>query len=174
METLVVNLFGAPSTGKSTIAYGLMYQLKILGIECEFASEYAKDLVFDGDMSVFENQKEIYQEQKRRLLRYVNKVSVVITDSPLPLFIYYDKTNDIEFKNIIVEEFLNFNNLNFFLIRNHQYNPNGRYQNEKEAEEVHEGILQILNNNSISYFEFKSGLESLDLICDKIIQKLKL
>ena len=72
MQSLIVNLFGGPSAGKSTLAHGLMNHLKINGIECEYASEYAKDLVFDypGDISVFKNQIEIYQEQRKRIFRY--------------------------------------------------------------------------------------------------------
>lgn len=176
MDTLIVNLFGGPGTGKSTIAYGLMYKLKILGIECEFAPEYAKDLIFDfhGDISVFENQKEIYQEQKKRVARYNKKVNVVITDSPLPLFIYYDKTNDAEFQKEVMEEFSKYDNINFYLIRNHKYNPNGRYQDEKVAEDIQKTVLRILNQNSISHYQVQTGENILDYISDKIIQKLNI
>ena len=34
-NTVVVNLFGGPCCGKSTVASGLFYELKCLGIDCE-------------------------------------------------------------------------------------------------------------------------------------------
>ena len=153
-----------------------MYHLKINGIECEYASEYAKDLVFDypGDISVFKNQIEIYQEQRKRIFRYLNKVQVIVTDSPLPLFLYYEKSNNEEFHKKIMDEFNECNNLNFYLIRNHPYNSNGRYQDENGANETHNSVKNILNNNSIFHYEVITGDKCLEYINEKIIANLKI
>lgn len=42
-KTLVINLFGAPGSGKSSGAAYIFSQLKKLGIDCELVTEYAKD-----------------------------------------------------------------------------------------------------------------------------------
>lgn len=44
-RTLVVNLFAQPGAGKSTGAAYLFYNLKCLGVNCEYVSEFAKDKV---------------------------------------------------------------------------------------------------------------------------------
>jgi adenylylsulfate kinase-like enzyme len=46
MEKLhVINLFGGPGTGKSTLAAALFTDLKMKGINAELVTEFAKDLV---------------------------------------------------------------------------------------------------------------------------------
>ena len=47
MSALVINLFGGPGCGKSTIAALLFGKLKQNGINCEMALEYAKDKVWE-------------------------------------------------------------------------------------------------------------------------------
>ena len=42
-ETLVVNLFGGPGTGKSTMMAGIFAKLKSLGYDCEMCVEFAKE-----------------------------------------------------------------------------------------------------------------------------------
>ena len=42
-KTLFVNLFGAPGVGKSTGAAYLFSKLKMLGVDCEYIGEFAKD-----------------------------------------------------------------------------------------------------------------------------------
>ena len=41
-KTLVINLFGGPGVGKSTLCASVFAKLKIMGIDCEMATEYAK------------------------------------------------------------------------------------------------------------------------------------
>jgi uridine kinase len=44
-KSLIVNIYGMPSAGKSTTAAGVFSELKWLNIDCELATEYAKDKV---------------------------------------------------------------------------------------------------------------------------------
>ena len=44
-DTIVVNLFGEPSAGKSTCAMDITAQLKRHGINAEYVSEFAKESV---------------------------------------------------------------------------------------------------------------------------------
>ena len=43
METIVINLIGAPGTGKSTVASELFSKMKWSGYDVELVSEYAKE-----------------------------------------------------------------------------------------------------------------------------------
>ena len=53
METKVINLFGNPGSGKSTVAAYLFSELKSRGLEVELVTETAKDLVWDEDRKRF-------------------------------------------------------------------------------------------------------------------------
>lgn len=39
----VINLFAGPGSGKSTTCAGVFSKLKLAGVNCEMALEYAKD-----------------------------------------------------------------------------------------------------------------------------------
>ena len=45
--TKIINLYGAPGSGKSTIASGLFFHMKMAGLNVELASEYIKSKVFE-------------------------------------------------------------------------------------------------------------------------------
>ena len=49
MDTIVVNLFGEPSAGKSTCAMDITAQLKRHSINAEYVSEFAKDKVYENN-----------------------------------------------------------------------------------------------------------------------------
>ena len=94
-NTLIVNLFARPGGGKTTCAWDIASKLKQRGIEAEYVSEYAKELVWDGKTEMLDgslkNQKKLYDEQNRRVQRLLGKVDVVVTDSPAILSCYLCK-----------------------------------------------------------------------------------
>lgn len=47
MKTLVVNLFGGPGTGKSTLSANIFARLKMDGVDVEMAPEYVKEVVWE-------------------------------------------------------------------------------------------------------------------------------
>jgi dephospho-CoA kinase len=53
----VINFFGGPSCGKSTIAAYVFSQLKIKNYSCEYVNEYAKDCVYEGRSTVLLNDQ---------------------------------------------------------------------------------------------------------------------
>ena len=57
MNTMVVNCYAGPGAGKTTCAWEVASQLKKKGINTEYVSEYAKELVWEGKYDVLmENQ----------------------------------------------------------------------------------------------------------------------
>lgn len=149
-NTLLVNLFGGPGTGKSTTMAGLFSKLKMAGVDCEQAPEFAKDKVWEGSTKVLGNQLYIFGKQHHRLWRLAGKVSCIVTDSPLLIALYYGKhiTTDT-FKNLVLEEHNRFPTLNVFLKRVKVYNPSGRMQTEKEAKQIDVELLNILTNSGV-------------------------
>lgn|SRR5574343_252255 len=166
----IINLFGQPCAGKSTIRAKIFYEMKINGYKVEEATEYAKDIVYDDRMNILEDQLYILAKQNRRLARLKNKVDYVITDSPLLLNSIYlnDNSNDIVYKNslhkLILAVFNSYDNINLFLNSNHKYQNFGRTQTEDDALKIKHKILNCLNENDLRYYEFYSDEISLEKI----------
>lgn len=55
-KTIIVNIYGSPSAGKSTTAAGVFYELKRNGIRCELVTEYAKSKVWEESYKVLNDQ----------------------------------------------------------------------------------------------------------------------
>ncbi len=170
--TLIVNLFGGPGTGKSTMAAGVFSELKWRGVNCELATEYAKEKVWEESYSIFENQVYILAKQLQRIMRVKNKVDVVITDSPLVLIILYNKSLSKTFDHLILEIFNSYNNKNFFLTRKKKYMRKGRLQTLEQAEELDRLTKELLDSNSIGYDTVTGEKESIELITNDIIKNL--
>ena len=81
-NTLVVNLFGGPGCGKSTLMAGIFHQLKIQGYDCEMVTEFAKDIVWEERTELLKEQIYVFTNQNYRLFRVNGKVDIIITDSP--------------------------------------------------------------------------------------------
>lgn len=153
MSCVAVNLFGGPGAGKSTTAARLFAELKEEGINCELITEYAKDKVWEESYHVLDNQIYMFGKQSHRQFRVKNKVDVLITDSPLPMMLHYGRDFSMCFKDLVMEVFHEYDNLNYIIERGNafQYNPVGRNQDEVEAQLIHDEIRNLLVSRSISY-----------------------
>lgn len=60
MKTIVVNLFGEPSAGKSTATMDITAELKRVGVNAEYVSEFAKDKVYEHNEEVFAHQEYLF------------------------------------------------------------------------------------------------------------------
>lgn len=148
-KTIVINLIGAPSTGKSTIASELFAKMKWAGYDVELVSEYAKELVWEERHETFKNELYLFAKQHHRMFRLNGKVKYIITDRPLILSIFYNQKygNKSEtFNDLVREEVLNYTNYNIFLTRTKPYNPKGRNQTEEESNQFAEEMYRMLNS----------------------------
>lgn len=175
MDTIVVNLFGEPSVGKSTCAMDITVKLKRKGINAEYVSEFAKDKLYENNGEVFKHQEYLFGKQSFKMGRVKNKVQVMVVDSPLILNIVYnqDKILGEEFNRTVLNVFNSYNNKNYLLTRNHSYENEGRFQNEEEAKEVREQIIKKLIEFNIDYELIDSSEESCEYIADKIAKEIK-
>lgn len=169
---IVINLFGAPGAGKSTGAAYIFSQLKLAGINCELITEFAKDLTWEGNRGGLENQLYVTGNQSYRLSRCANKVDVIVTDSPLPLSIFYNHKLSENYDKLVMEIFNSYDNLNIYVDRDKPYNPVGRNQTETESDAIAKEILELLDKESIYYTRIKGNIEEYDEVVSSIIWRI--
>ena len=174
-STIVVGLSGSPGSGKSTGAAYIFSKLKMLGIDAELVTEFAKDCVWDEAKQPFNNSAYMFGNQYYRISRCLGKVDVIVTDSPLPLAIVYNTDTRLgeAFFNAIIDVWKSFDTLNYFIKRVKPYNANGRNQAEEESDTLSKDILSLYDTNGIPTRVF-SGCESCyDMIVEDILYELK-
>lgn len=54
-KTICVNFFSGPGAGKSTLAAYVFSKLKMMGVNCELVSEFAKDKVWEKNNEALSN-----------------------------------------------------------------------------------------------------------------------
>lgn len=160
MQTYVINLYGGPGCGKSTVAAGLFYKLKCSGYSCELTGEYAKDRTWDENPEVLKNQPFIFGQQLHRIWRLNNKVQFIICDSPILLSIIYSNENSELFEKFIVEQYNKYINVNFILDRIVKYDPIGRNQTEDEALKLDNDLINVMNKYDIDFIKVEGNSKS--------------
>lgn len=156
-KTLVINLFGGPGSGKSTLCALVFGELKMMGVNCEMATEYVKDIVWEESFKKMENQIYIFGKQHARVNRLLGKVDIIVTDSPLLNSIVYDINKNPYLRDLVLYEFKNLNTLNFYVRRKFDYRPDGRVQDLAQAKEVDNSYLNLIKENDIQFHEIESG-----------------
>lgn len=170
-KTIVVNLFAGPGAGKSTTCAGVFERLKLKGINCEMATEYAKDKVWEESFKTLDDQIYVFGKQLHKIKRLLGKVDVIITDSPLLFSIQYDSEHNETFRKLVIDQHERLNNLNFFIVRNDSYQQAGRMQTLEESKGIDDSIKEILKENNVEYIVVNKDGAS-DVIAKMVIEKL--
>lgn len=163
MKPIVINLIGGPGCGKSTLAARLFAELKMKGVNTELINEFAKDETWDENWNVLNDQIYVFGIQYHKQKRLVGKVDIIITDSPLPLCIHYNKDNTLtHFNDIVLECFNQFDNYTYVLNRvDDYYSEVGRSQTLSESKTIDQDMLNILKDNNIPFRVINIGTEGL-------------
>lgn len=175
MKTIVINLFGEPSAGKSTAAMDITSRLKRKGINAEYVSEFAKDKVYENNGEVFKHQEYLFGKQSFKMGRVKDKVQVMVVDSPLILCIIYNNDHILgeDFNKTVLNVFNSYENRNYLLTRRHTYENEGRFQNAEEALAVRNRIISKLQELNISYSISSSSEEDCEEIVNNIVKEIK-
>lgn len=180
--SLLVNMFAGPGAGKSTITSHVFSELKWRGVNCEVALEFAKDLVWEERFTTLDNQIYVFGKQLHRIKRLVDKVDVIITDSPLLFSVLYipdwlkseDELNKA-FRNLVIGVHSSFHNSNYFIERLKPYNPKGRMQTEDQAKGKCEEVKTLLKATEGTNWKSVPGNKAgADAIVEDIVSKLSL
>lgn len=172
-KTVVLNLYGGQGTGKSTMAANIFAKLKWCGIDCEIVGEYAKELVWQESFPKMSNQIYILAKQHNKQWMLDGKVDVIVTDSPLLLGPYYDQGRTQFLMDLTLSEFNKFDNINVYLKRQKNYNPNGRMQTEDGAREIDGHIKDMLVKYDIKHTDVDAVESEVDSVVDMVLARLE-
>lgn len=146
LKPIRINISGGPGVGKSTLAARLYSDLKMKGFDkLDLVNEWIKLWAFEKYQPSGFDQLYIFSKQLRMEERRLRQGISVITDSPLLMQLAYCPS--IFFKPLlsIQEDFKNlYPQLDFFIERMVEYQPDGRYQSEDELFDVDKKIRDLL------------------------------
>lgn len=175
-KPLVVALIGSPGAGKSTLSAYIFAKLKMLGVNCELVTEFAKDKVWENNDVALENQVYVFAKQYYRISRCADKVDVIVTDSPLALTPLYNKEEpDIAkpLNELALAIFKKYPTFTYFLRRVKKYNPVGRLQTEAESDEISKQLEEVLFKYNINYKKIDGDLMSADIVVQDVQEELE-
>ena len=174
MKTIVVNLFGAPGSGKSTGAAHIFSRLKRSGVKAELVTEFAKDEVWEQNATALDNQEFIFGTQSLRQSRLNGKVDVIVTDSPLLLTMIYGHSPHQGYLNALALSVFNeYENMNYFVERCKPYENSGRLQTEVEAANLVYEICQMLTYNKVPFKNVDGTTDGYDDIFYEVLDVVK-
>jgi adenylylsulfate kinase-like enzyme len=173
-NSLVINLYGGPGAGKSTLAAGLFAKLKEDGVDCELVTEFVKEKIWENTTDILNDRFYTSAVQYHRVFRLNGKVDVIITESPIMLSVIY---NDIikfkEYDKLIYNLYSEFDNINFFIKRDtSSFSANGRIHNKEESVQKDTEIQNMLDKYKIETIYLERNNKSIAEIYTIIIKKL--
>lgn len=178
MKTVVVNLFGGPGVGKSTLGAELFVRFKQCGVSCEMIQEYVKGWAWEGRKVGPLDQVYILAKQLKMESRLYGKVDLIITDSPLlmsPIYErFYQNTGASEpMAMTILKTAVDFGveHVNFFLGRHFAYTQDGRYEDEAMAKKVDTWIRTFLDFHRLPYRAIEQEENAINVIAG-VVKKM--
>lgn len=178
----VINLFGGPGVGKSSIAAGLIHKLKKKHISCDAPYEFPKVLAWDNNKEAIKDQLYVLANQHRGIAKSYGKVDYIVVDSPIILSMvykdYYNNPTEYpsclyleEFDNLILKIHNYYDNVNIVLVRSKEgeHNEKERYHNLNESIELDTTIVGTLNKYNINFIEVPVDENTIDVILKHII-----
>lgn len=173
---IVINLYGAPSSGKSTVRADLFSRLKRLGINCEEVSEAAKRFTWAKRHMSLNCQPYLFGKQLHETVVLDGQVDVVITDSPLILCCHYGRKSSVNYPESFYQSIIDISNqmdtMDYFLRRVHPYNPSGRNQTEAQSDAVAIDLIDILQHAGVSYQMIDGDDKAAELIAQHVLARL--
>jgi nicotinamide riboside kinase len=169
----VINLFGAPGAGKSTIAMELTSMFKKSRVDAEVSLEFVKEYIHAGNNNLLAYQNYIFAQQERqlRILLDSKEAEFAITDCPLLLSPFYAPDDyPVYFKDLVFEVFNSYDNINFLVKRRHPYSFNGRIHSEEKSNLIAKKLPAFLINHNITYIEIYSDDDIRKKIFDYVME----
>lgn len=161
----VINLFGPPGVGKSSLRSGVFWLMKSLHMSVEEVSEYAKYLVLtDRTWQLQREQLYLLAKQHHKQLILRGQYEYAVTDSPLLLCAFYAGLDDgSSFVQLTREMYEQFDNINFYVTRNltdGHFEAQGRVHDRAQALRVDGQLRERLERWGVQYTELPLTLDA--------------
>lgn len=158
----IINLFGGPGIGKSSIASGLTYEIKRKHISCDSPYEFPKQLAWDENYQAIKDQLYVLANQHRGIVKSFGKVDYIILDSPIILSLVYKSVYEgleypaslytESFDKMVLDIHNQYDSVNILLKRSSGvHNDKERYQTISESIELDNKIENTLLKHNIPY-----------------------
>lgn len=169
----IVNLFGGPGIGKSSIANGLTYKLKKKHISCDNPYEFPKVLAWDENHNAIKDQLYVLANQHRGIVKSFGKVDYIILDSPIILSLVYKSVYEgleypatlygDSFDKMVLDIHNQYDTLNILLKRTEgEFNEKERYQTIDESKMLDDEIEKTLIKYNIPYITIEVGEDTVN------------
>lgn len=179
--TRIINLYGGPGTGKSTLAADVYARLKRQGFNAELVREYVKNWAWEGRAISVYDQIYFAAKQIRYESMLFGKVDFIVTDSPVWLAGFYARYYDTDSGGRIaegIEEVIQcFHSQasvdghahdHILLERTKPYNTAGRYQDEATARRMDSKIYDYVRSRPKVF----AGRSKLNIVSPTVIGPL--
>lgn len=177
-EQLRINFFGAPARGKSNLAAHEYAQLRFQHYSAELVREWIKGWALSNHPIAYYDQIYIFGKQHHAEYEFLKAgIKNVVTDSPVWLSVFYapqDLKRSIARMVQLYDQ--DFPSLNLLLLRDGRssYEGEGRYQDEKGAQEVENRMasfmLEALGPGNYKVFRFDQQEEINDAVMSAAIK----
>jgi hypothetical protein len=168
MPGKLIGLIGAPGSGKTTCAAWLFSQMRIKGMRCEMASEFAKDLFWD-ESNAWKDQLYVFANQWRMIDRVLCRTDYVVCDSPPILSLFYNRPHSEAFVDLVLEKCHQFDTMLFLLKRIAPYDQEGRRETEAESNRLHDEMSEWLDLYGMPYELVESSVDGWNCILSKVV-----
>ena len=163
-----IAIVGPPGAGKSTLAAGLFYNLKVMGMKVEWIPELIKTKVYEGvDFSKdgFDIANTLKQQSFEEIFEKArHKIDFLVIEAPLCngyfYSSFYKKKDEAVILKKIAEKKINTYDIIFFMERldSEKYVQFGRKESREESEQLQKHIKKELKN-----IDYKGKVVSVNL-----------
>lgn len=149
-------------------------------MNAEMVQEYAKHLIYLGDVERLNNQWVVSYEQYKRLKCLQGKVNYICCDSPLLVGLFYNRYHVGNVSNVEKTEQMILAKMHelhpcvyIFLERNEEFpfESSGRVHGEEESKIIDTKMRALLGELGIEYLSIKSDKSSVNTIVDYVLEK---
>jgi len=174
-DALIVNIFGGPGIGKTTLAARLFAELKSRDVEAACPEEYAKIALWQGRDYLLDNQLILLGRTWDMISSLSNKVDVIILDSPILLCSHYAGQREPKhFHQTVLDFHQRQDRINILLQRDHSmaYSTAGRRESSDRAKEIDLQIASLLAEAEENYVSMDPASMSLDPLTWAVLASL--
>jgi hypothetical protein len=171
-KTKVINFFAGPGAGKSTTAAAIFSMLKMHNINAELVTEIAKDFTWEQRKKTLDNQYYVWAKQQHKCWRLRGEVDLIINDCPLLLSFIYGENKPKAFYDLVLSDFNEYENINYFIERNKPFNIKGRNHDENESKILDARIKELLYKLKVPYSKIYGDPTGVNLVTREVLKIL--